>query len=111
MTLYCYDGASYENILYVNNRFERHFPDRCQCGIHISLKKRDKDSRIGTMSQILIRDCSFSRALPNTFKVTGYDEDHKIDLKIENLTVAGKTCTPENESLLFSSEFAEISYH
>ena len=110
MTLYCYDGASYENIRYINNRFERNYPDRNQCGIHFRLKKRNKESKIGAMTQVLVKDCSFSNAFPNPFKLEGYDDDHKIELLIENLTIEGEACTSENEASLFASDFAEITY-
>ena len=110
MTLYCYDGAIYENIRYINNRFERTHPDRCQCGLHFRIRKRRDWSGSGVMKQILIKDCSFSRALPNLAQITGMNDDHRIDLTIENLTIEGIPCTSENESSWLESTFAVITY-
>jgi len=110
MTLYCYDGATFENIRFINNRFERNHSDRNQCGIHFRLRKRNTESKIGVMSQILIKDCSFARALPNLSQIYGYDDDHRIELVIENLTIAGEHCSSQNEVSVFKSNFADITY-
>ena len=110
MTLYCYDGAVYENIRYINNRFERTHPDRCQCGLHFRIRKRRDWSGAGVMKQILIKDCSFSRALPNLARMTGLNENHRIDLTIENLTIAGVPCRSENEASWLESTFTDIAY-
>jgi pectate lyase len=110
MTLYCYDGAVYENIRYINNRFERTHPDRCQCGIHFRIRRRTKESRSGIMKQILIKDCSFSHAFPNLAQMTGLNDDHMIELTIENLTIEGIPCSIENEASWLESTFADITY-
>ena len=110
MTLYCYDGASYENIRFINNRFERTHPDRCQCGLHFRIRKRRDWSGSGVLKQILIKDCSFSHAFPNLAQITGLDENHRIELTIENLTIEGVPCSSENEATWLDSKFAEITY-
>jgi hypothetical protein len=110
MTLYCYDGAVYENIRYINNHFESTHPDRCQCGLHFRIRKRRDWSGSGIMKQILIKDCSFSRALPNLARMTGLDENHSIKLTIENLTIAGIPCTSDNEASWLESKFTDITY-
>lgn len=110
MTLYCYDGAIYENIRFINNRFERNHPDRNQCCFHFRIRKRNEESKAGVMSRILIRDCSFTRAFPNPAQITGYDEDHRIELAIENLTIAGIPCSGENEASVLVKTFADITY-
>ena len=110
MTLYCYDGALYENIRFINNRFERTHPDRCQCGIHFRIRKRRELSGSGVMRQILIKDCSFSHAFPNLAQITGLNNDHRIDLTIENLTIEGIPCTGKNEASWLASTFADITY-
>ncbi len=110
MTLYCYDGAVYENIRYIHNRFERTHPDRCQCGLHFRIRKRREGSGSGVMKQILIRDCSFSHAFPNLAQITGLNENHRIELTIENLTIEGIPCTIENEASWLESIFADIIY-
>jgi len=110
MTLYCYDGASYENIRFINNRFERTHPDRCQCGLHFRIRKRRDWSGSGVMKQILIKDCSFSHALPNLAQITGLDENHRIELTIENLTIEGIPCSGENEASWLESTFTDIKY-
>ena len=110
MTLYCYDGAIYENIRFINNRFERTHPDRCQCGLHFRIRKRRDWSGSGVMRQILIKDCSFSQAIPNLAQITGLNDDHRIELTIENLTIEGIPCSGKNESSWLESTFADISY-
>jgi hypothetical protein len=110
MTLYCYDGAVYENIRYLNNHFERTHPDRCQCGLHFRIRKRRDWSGSGHMKQILIKDCSFSHAFPNLAQITGLNADHRIELTIENVTIEGIPCSGENEASWLSSKFAEITY-
>ena len=110
MTLYCYDGALYENIRFVNNRFERTHPDRCQCGLHFRIRRRRDWSGSGVMRQIMIKDCSFSRALPNLAQITGLNDDHGIQLTIENMTIGGIPCTSENEATWLVSSFADITY-
>jgi hypothetical protein len=62
------------------------------------------------MKQILIKDCSFSRALPNLARMTGLDENHSIELTIENLTIAGIPCTSDNEASWLESKFTDITY-
>jgi len=110
MTLYCYDGATYENISFINNRFERTFPDRCQCGIHFRIRKRNKDSKAGVMSQILIKDCSFLWEFPNPALINGFDDDHSIELQIDNLTIAGIPLSTENEASILETTFTDITY-
>jgi len=110
MTLYCYDGASYENIRFINNRFERTHPDRCQCGLHFRIRKRRDWSGSGVLKQILIKDCSFSHAFPNLAQITGLDDNHRIELTIENLTIEGIPCSGENEATWLESTFTDIKY-
>lgn len=110
MTLYCYDGAIYENIRYINNRFERTHPDRCQCGLHFRIRKRREESGSGVMKQILIKDCSFSLAFPNLAQITGLDENHKVELTIENMTIDGIPSTSDNEATWLESTFTDIIY-
>jgi len=110
MTLYCFDGASYENISYINNRFERNHPDRNQCYFHFRIRKRNKDSRVGSMKQVLIKDCSFLTAFPNPSIIDGFDPALGIKLVIDNLTINGVKCTVENEDFFLRHKNAEISY-
>ena len=62
------------------------------------------------MKQILIKDCSFSRALPNLAQITGLNDDHMIELTIENLTIEGIPCSSENEASWLESTFSVITY-
>lgn len=110
MSLYCYDGATYENISFINNRFEKNYPDRNQCYFHFRIRPRNEDSRIGTMKQILIKDCSFLTAFPNPSSVEGFDPTHNIELVIENLTIDGVKCTSDNKTRFVQHKNADISY-
>ncbi len=62
------------------------------------------------MRQILIKDCSFSRAFPNLVQITGLDDDHRIGLTNENLTIEGIPCSGEHEASWLESMFADITY-
>jgi len=109
MSLYCYDGATYENIRFINNRFEKNFPDRNQRYFHFRIRKRNENSRAGIMKKVLIRDCSFLTAFPNPSSVEGFDPMHNIELDIENLTIGGVKCTRENEEMFLQQINADIS--
>ena len=110
MSLYCYDGANYENIRFINNRFEKNYPDRNQCYFHFRIRQRNENSRIGIMKKVLIKDCSFLTAFPNPSSVEGFDPMHNIELVIENLTIDGVKCTNVNEDIFLQHNNADISY-
>jgi hypothetical protein len=108
MALYCSDGALFQNIRYINNRFEDNYPDAKQCGIHFTINKRNADSNIGQMKEILIKDCTFYKSFPKLSAITGFDESHRIQLTIDNLNISGKKCTSLTEAQLQKNGFTDV---
>jgi hypothetical protein len=90
MALYCSDGAVYENIRYINNRFEENYADAKQMGIHFSINKRNDKSKEGIMKNILIDSCCFYESFPKQSEIAGLNDSHTIDLTIRNLFIEGK---------------------
>lgn len=109
MSLYCSDGASYENIRYINNRFEDNHPDAKRCGINFTIIKRNADSKPGQMKDILIKDCSFVKPFPKVSEIFGLDTGHRIQLSIENLQIAGESCKACILAQLKINEFVDIN--
>jgi hypothetical protein len=109
MSLYCSDGASFENIRFINNRFEDNFPDSKQSWINFTISKRNPDSKPGTMNEILVKDCSFLHPFPKASEIAGFDETHRIVMTIENVQVGGVKCTNEKEANIKNKGFADIN--
>ncbi len=110
MSLYCADGALFEAISYINNRFEDNYPDAKRCGINFTITKRNPDSKPGIMKDILIRDCSFVHPFPNASEISGFDETHRIGVSIDNLKVGGIVCNNEKEANTKNKGFADIYF-
>jgi hypothetical protein len=110
MALYCSDGAVYENILYVNNRFEENYADSKQMGIHFSINKRNADSRPGIMKNILIDSARFYQPFPKPSEITGLDEEHTISLTIRNFFVDDKKITSLPQSGM-KTNFVNIKWN
>jgi hypothetical protein len=110
MSLYCADGATFDNIRYINNRFESNYPDAKRCGINFTITKRNANSRAGEMKNILIKDCSFISEFPRVSEILGFDKDHRISLTIENLQVGGKKSTGLIESGFKTNEFTDLIF-
>ena len=108
MSLYCSDGATYENIRYTNNRFEDNFPDAKRCGINFTINKRNANSKPGQMKDILVKNCIFTSSFPKTSEIFGFDGDHRIQLTIENLQIDEKKCNDTGTAQLKNNEFADI---
>lgn len=88
IVFYCFDGATFRNIKYINNRFERAFDHGQQRGIHISIRNR---YGAGKIENILIKNNTFYTPFPKSSEIFGLDKDHKVrNLKIENLVIGGK---------------------
>lgn len=92
MALYCSDGALYQNIRYVNNRFESNYPDAKKMGIQFVINKRNADSKAGKMENVTITNCKFYTPFPAASEIKGLDEAHQITVKIDNLEINGKKC-------------------
>jgi hypothetical protein len=110
MSLYCSDGATYENIRYINNRFEDNYPDAKQSSMNFTIIKRNSDSKPGQMKNILIKDCSFVNQFPKQSEIYGFDENHRIEVTFENLIIGGKKCITSEEARIKANGFADIKF-
>jgi len=107
MALYCSDGATMENIKYINNRFERSYPDSKRCGIHFVLNQRNEKSKAGVIRNVLVKDCTFGASFPRNSEVKGINEQYKVsDITFENLVIEGVKCTNAKEANM-KVEYAE----
>ncbi|HEY4786360.1 MAG TPA: glycosyl hydrolase family 28 protein, partial [Bacteroidales bacterium] len=103
MALYCSDGAVLDSIRFVNNRFERNFPDSQKKGIHFVIKNR---SGAGEIRNVLVKDCTFLESFPKPSELTGLDKDHTItNVLFDHLIIAGKICTTLEEAGIKTNEF------
>lgn len=110
MSLYCSDGATYENIKYTRNRFEDNYPDMKRSGINFTINKRNANSKPGQMKDILVKNCIFLSPFPKVSEIFGFDVDHRIQLTIENLQIGGKKCSDLNQAQIKNNEFADIIF-
>jgi hypothetical protein len=110
MSLYCSDGASYENIRFINNRFEDNYPDAKRSEMNFTVIKRNANSKPGQMKDILVKDCSFATSFPKFSEIYGFDSEHRIQMTIENLQIAGKSCNDLNQAQIKKNDFAEIKF-
>lgn len=111
MALYCADGALFDNIRYVNNRFEENYPDAKRSGFFFQISKRNPGSRAGKMKNILVQDCQFVKAFPNSSKVEGLDSAHTVELAVRNLSIAGKIANKLSEAQIEANDFSSVNFH
>jgi len=98
MVLYCYDGAHYDNICFINNRFERNHPDARQMGIHFRVRQRNPDSRLGKITNVLIRDATFYRTFPRRSEIMYTGPGIGVEVTIENLVIEGQKVTSADQA-------------
>jgi len=110
MSLYCYDGAAFRNISFINNRFEDNYPDAKQSWMNFTITRRDPSSKPGSMGNILIKDCTFLQPFPRVSEIAGLDDTHRIKLTVTNMSVGGVKCTNENEAFIRNKGFADIIF-
>lgn len=110
MALYCSDGAVFDNIRFINNRFEDNYPDAKQSFMNFTINKRKSDSKTGQMKNILIKDCSFAHPFPKTSEISGFDENHRITLIFERLQIGGINVKNEADAFIKSKGFADLTF-
>jgi len=110
MALYCSDGATFDNIKFINNRFEHNFPDSQQKGIQFQIKNRGGS---GQIRNVLIKDCTFETAFPKLSELSGLDRDHMIrNVTFDNLIIGGKKCKSLEDAYIKAPVFTEnISFN
>ena len=105
IVFYCYDGATFRHIKYINNRFEKAFEKGQQRGIHISIKNR---YGAGKIENILIKNNTFYTPFPKKSEISGLDNKHKVsNLKIKNLVIGGRKVKSLEEADIIVNEFVE----
>lgn len=108
MALYVSDGATLENIRFMNNRFEYNYPDAKRCGINFVVQKRNKDSKLGMIKDVLIKDCTFENSFPRLSEIKSIVKDH-LNVKIENLFINGnKSSTLDEAQIKVQNAHIEI---
>ena len=118
MALYCSDGAHFDNIRYINNRFERNHPDAKQMWMNFTVNRRNPDSKLGRMTNILVKDCMFYRAFPKNSEIKYPESGVGIEVTIDNLKLGGQKITSveqagfviENATVMFRNEPADIGF-
>jgi polygalacturonase len=103
LVLYCYDGASFQDIQFTGNYFEKGFPDSQKKAIHFQLRKRSGE---GSIKNVLIKDCVFSESFHSASEIVGLNAAHTIDgIKIKNLKIGGKLCLRVEDLHLKTNEY------
>ncbi|NMA75259.1 MAG: glycoside hydrolase [Bacteroidales bacterium] len=105
LVLYCNDGATFQDVRFVNNRIERFHHKGQQRGIHFSIKDRYGK---GQIKDILIKDCVFYSAFPKESEVYGLAEGHLIEnVTIDNLIIGDKKVMSLEEAGIKVNKFTE----
>ncbi len=103
LVLYNNDGSHFDNIRFVNNRFEKNYPDNQRKAIHFQIRERHGR---GMITNVLIKDCKFYTRFPNGSEIKGLDDDACIDgILFENLTIEGSPIlSPTDGNIRISEE-------
>ncbi len=108
MALYVSDGAKLEAIQFINNRFERNYPDAKQAGLYFQVNMRNADSKIGHIKNILIKDCVFYRSFPKLSQIAGLDRAHRIEnITIDNLVIESEKVNSLQDAGIQANEFVK----
>lgn len=105
LALYCNDGATFENIQFINNYIERNYPDSRRRAIHFQIRNR---SGAGVIKNILIKDCTIGEGFVKGSEILGLDAKHTVDgVVFKNLTVGGELCLQPEKLQLITNEFVK----
>ncbi len=110
MALYCADGALFDNIRYIDNRFEKNYPDAKRCGLFFQVSKRNPDSETGAMKNILVKDCRFFKSFPNYSNIEGFDAAHPVEVTIEGLSIGGRVVTGSTDAQIKANGFSNVVF-
>ncbi len=90
MSLYCMDGAVFENVNFINNRFEDFYRDNRQMHLDFDIGERSGKGRI---RNVLVKNCTFLKPWPKPSYIDGLDREHIIEnLRFVNYQVEGRFC-------------------
>jgi polygalacturonase len=105
MVLYCYDGAVFENIQFINNYFENGFKSSNLKAIHFQIRDR---SGKGQIKNILIKDCTIAPTFSSVSEIVGLDKDHIVDgIRFKNVKMAGKVLQSAKDLGAKTNEFVK----
>lgn len=105
MVLYCNDGATFENIRFLNNYFENGYKSSNLKAIHFQIRNR---SGKGQIRNVLIKDCSIASTFSDVSEIVGLDADHTIDgIVFKNVTLAGKKLQSAQDLGAKTNEFVK----
>ena len=105
MVLYCYDGALFENIHFINNYFKDAYPDNERKAIHFKISNRGGK---GQIKNVDIINCKIASTFHSRSQITGLDATSQIDgIKIRHLQIDGKVCSSAGEMGLRTNEFVK----
>lgn len=111
MALYSYDGAVFDSINYINNRFEKVFSDSKECWFMFEIAPRTTSSNMGSMKNILVKDCQFYSTWPKGSRISGYDATHRIQVRFDNNTMNGSVLNTISKMKITSlSGFEDITW-
>ncbi len=105
MSIYCNDGASIENLSFINNRIDRSFRDNKWQAIDFQIGNRYGKGRV---KGLLIKDCSFSETFPYRSSIKGLDAGHRFsDVVIDNMTIQGRKVMSLEEARIDVNQFVD----
>lgn len=105
MVLYLNDGANFNNIRFINNRFEYSYIQGRQRAIHFIITNRFGK---GNVDNVLIKDCEIYEAFPKTSNIFGLDGESKIkNIVFDNFKINGKKVNSLKEADIEVNEFVE----
>ncbi len=85
ISVYVSDGARLDHIRYLDNHFVRNFPDQQRKCIHITVNKRNPESKLGSIHRLLIRNCTFDNPFPRKSVIRYDGEGIGIDGQVSRL--------------------------
>ena len=90
MALYVSDGTALSDVHYRNNRFERNHPDSKRMMFQFVVNARRKDSPIGSIRGVEIRNCTYQTAFPKAPEIKCPNKGDIEGIVFENLVVGGE---------------------
>ncbi len=93
MSLYIHDGTRLSYVNFIGNHFEDHVYDNRQRMVDFGIRKRNPNSDIGSISDILVKDCKFYKKWPKPSTIKGFDDQHPVkNVTFENFRIGNKKC-------------------
>jgi len=105
MSLYCPDGALFENVRFIGNSFESCSMDNRRRLIDFTVSKREGR---GAIRDVLIKDCVLHKRWPNKSTIEGLGSTNQIsNVQFVNFRIADKLCRTPAEARLGETAYTE----